>query len=452
MNKIQKVGSLFIVALIGLAILACRGTAPAPAASPTPAATATPTAIPPTPTPSCWIVCDVDAEQFSYSISCEEGPTTQSGETQVQRTFDTNGLTKTMALINQTLAYSGSGNTYVITGTVEVDNATNQVSYAISAFGGKIGAGGSTCQEGELKGMEEVEESTPATPEPTDEPGVLRLKAPADALSAWKGYAGKYVLYVNKDSGIHSFADLDGRNLYVEIIDLGFEEVLGDTGAFTRAGGIEMPVMLQNNDIFKDQYLADKEAVAWVTPAITARFGFDTNPDLLRLEFEEGEEMAAAVTAKTAEPAATPTPEKPAEPELTATPAAGMVKLLVSHSPNPSRVKAGGASGNGYTCNYETSVIAVGGDVQIEGFQANFLVNNQWKPSPSNNGQPWSVDDFADWYSCPGGLIHEGQECSDPSNWTGQSTSAAKQVKWIYWGVTSSGEHVEGEAIVECVP
>jgi WD40 repeat protein len=126
--------------------------------------------------------------------------------------------------------------------------------------------------------------------------------------------------------------------------------------------------------------------------------------------------------------------------------------LEVTHYPNPAKFQPGGASGGAYTCAYKTSVKAIGAGVRIEKFGMYFWENNQWVHSTSNNGQPWSPEEFANWYSCPGAYIGPGQECSDPNNWNGADTPNLTKGKWYYIGVDDNGNEVQGEAVIECQP
>ena len=127
-------------------------------------------------------------------------------------------------------------------------------------------------------------------------------------------------------------------------------------------------------------------------------------------------------------------------------------QLEVTYNPDPAKFQPGGASGGPYTCAYKTTVRAVGVGVRITKFGMYFLENNHWVHSPSNNGQPWSPQDFSDWYSCPGAYIGAGQACSDPNNWSGADTPNPSQGKWYYLGVDDNGNEVQGEAIIECQP
>lgn len=125
--------------------------------------------------------------------------------------------------------------------------------------------------------------------------------------------------------------------------------------------------------------------------------------------------------------------------------------LIVTHSPNPARVRKGGHSGYAYTCAYTTTVKAVGGGVRIEEFGAYDWINDQWVLS-TFTGKPFTPKDFADWYSCPGAYIEAGQECTDPNNWTGGNAPFSDTSKWYFKGIDDNGNIVIGEAVVECQP
>ncbi|MGD2206421.1 MAG: hypothetical protein PVH17_06550, partial [Anaerolineae bacterium] len=80
------------------------------------------------------------------------------------------------------------------------------------------------------------------------------------------------------------------------------------------------------------------------------------------------------------------------------------VHLVVEHDPNPAKFEAGGNSGYAYTCDYMTTVQAVGGGVRIEKFGMYFWRNGQWELNST-----YSQEDFAEWYACPGAYITPGQ-------------------------------------------
>ncbi len=176
--------------------------------------------------------------------------------------------------------------------------------------------------------------------------------------------------------------------------------------------------------------------------------------------------QASQWQAKWVSPLPTGAPKTPEEAptttqlEVTASPtsipktpegAPATVQLGVTHYPNPAKFEPGGASGYAYTCAYKTSVKAIGAGVRIEKFDMYFWENDQWVSS-SNNGQPWSPENFADWYSCPGAYISPDQECSDPNNWNGTDTPSLTKGKWYYIGVDDNGHEVQGEAVIECQP
>jgi len=94
--------------------------------------------------------------------------------------------------------------------------------------------------------------------------------------------------------------------------------------------------------------------------------------------------------------------------------------------------------------------------VVIEEFDIYFWQGGKWVKYQ----QPFSSNDFADWYSCPGAYISPDQECTDPYNWTSTDTldfssgdsNDFSKAKWVYVGVDDNGNRVKGEAIIECKP
>jgi len=121
--------------------------------------------------------------------------------------------------------------------------------------------------------------------------------------------------------------------------------------------------------------------------------------------------------------------------------------LVITHNPNPAEFQPGENGESPYMCYYKTTVHAVGKGVHIKAFRAYFWEDGQWKHSSSNNGKPWSSNDFSEWYSCSDAYIPPNEDCSDPTNWNG---SYAK-VKWYYQGIDDDGKNVTGEQIIECI-
>ena len=123
------------------------------------------------------------------------------------------------------------------------------------------------------------------------------------------------------------------------------------------------------------------------------------------------------------------------------------VGLQVTHSPNPVKAQLGGRSGNRYTWVFKTSVWTVGEPVTITEFGAFAWHKGRWV-SATFTGKPFTPEDFADWYSCPGAKI-AGDTYSDPANWGGDSVLRDGKALWYFVGTTPDGKKVKGEAIIE---
>jgi len=129
------------------------------------------------------------------------------------------------------------------------------------------------------------------------------------------------------------------------------------------------------------------------------------------------------------------------------------VGIRVTHTPNPVKAQVRGRSGQHYTWLYETRVAAISEDVTITEFGALF------RKQPLGNWElrtiydrPFRPAEFADWYACPGALIHAGTACVDPSNYTGGDQRSEIETRWYFIGKTRSGQLVKGEEIVRGTP
>lgn len=125
--------------------------------------------------------------------------------------------------------------------------------------------------------------------------------------------------------------------------------------------------------------------------------------------------------------------------------------LKVLHTPDKVRADHDGRSGRAFTWSYKTSVAATNGSVVIVEFGAFVWHKDKWVFS-NFTGKPFTSNDFADWYSCTGAKLVEGQEFSDGSNWSGGDTLRASKMRWYFIGVTSDGHRVKGEAVIEILP
>jgi hypothetical protein len=124
------------------------------------------------------------------------------------------------------------------------------------------------------------------------------------------------------------------------------------------------------------------------------------------------------------------------------------VGLKVTHSPNPVKARLSGRSGQRYSWIFATSVEALGEAVTITEFGAFGWSEGRWAFA-NFTGEPFSPDDFADWYSCPGAKINAGTTYTDPNNWRGADVLSPGKSLWYFVGVTADGKKVKGEAVVE---
>jgi len=123
--------------------------------------------------------------------------------------------------------------------------------------------------------------------------------------------------------------------------------------------------------------------------------------------------------------------------------------LMVVHTPDKVRAERGGSSGRAFTWTYKTSVTATNGSATVKEFGAFDWHDGMWMVPP---GKPFTADNFAAWYSCPGAKLAEGQVFSDSSNWSGGDALRGGKMKWYFIAVTADGRKVKGEAIVGILP
>ena len=125
--------------------------------------------------------------------------------------------------------------------------------------------------------------------------------------------------------------------------------------------------------------------------------------------------------------------------------------LKVVQTPEKVLAVHDGRSGHAFTWLYKTSVTATNGSVVIKEFGSFVWQNGKWVFSNFTR-KPFTSEDFADWYSCPGATLVEGREFFDGSNWTGGDTLREGKMLWYFIGVTTDGRRVKGEAVVEILP
>lgn len=122
---------------------------------------------------------------------------------------------------------------------------------------------------------------------PTPSLDVLSLTAPEAVVELWKSWNGKYVIYAHRDVGIQEIGDLDGMVLFIALINVAMDDVMGDAAAFMNASGVELSFSIQNNvNIYKSQLLEDTAHIGFMIPEVAAEYHLKDNDSLVRLEFE----------------------------------------------------------------------------------------------------------------------------------------------------------------------
>ena len=136
----------------------------------------------------------------------------------------------------------------------------------------------------------------------------------------------------------------------------------------------------------------------------------------------------------------------PKEKELASLP----VGIDVAHDPSPVKARPGGRSGRKYTWLHGTTVRSKGGRLVVQEFGAFSWDGRRWVFS-TITGKPFTAQDFADWYSCPGAVLEPSKGYIDPNNYTGGDDLTAHKSKWYFIATNEKGERVKGEAVIEAV-
>lgn len=64
------------------------------------------------------------------------------------------------------------------------------------------------------------------------------------------------------------------------------------------------------------------------------------------------------------------------------------------------------------------------------------------------SGEPFSKDDFADWYGGPGAVAGPEAPCTDPRNWSRAAKLKTRRARWQFIGTRADGTRVKGEAVL----
>jgi hypothetical protein len=108
-----------------------------------------------------------------------------------------------------------------------------------------------------------------------------------EVIDLWSAWDGKYVLCAHREAAIQEFGDLNGMDLFIALIRVGFENVMDDAIAFMSAGGIEMNLVLQNNvPAYRPQFFESAARVGFMVPEVAVDCGLEENESVVRIEFE----------------------------------------------------------------------------------------------------------------------------------------------------------------------
>lgn len=101
-----------------------------------------------------------------------------------------------------------------------------------------------------------------------------------------------------------------------------------------------------------------------------------------------------------------------------------------------------------YTWWYKTTVSATDGPVTIEQFGGFVWQDGKWVAG-TVTGKPFTAEQFAEWYSCPKGVLKADKAYSDPTNWDSRPELKAGKTRWYFIGTDAKGRRVRGDAVVE---
>ncbi len=139
-----------------------------------------------------------------------------------------------------------------------------------------------------------------------------------------------------------------------------------------------------------------------------------------------------------------PAPMDPKEREISSLP----FGIEVTHDPPRPKARTGLPSGAKYTWVFATTVKATREAVTVQEFGALVWHEGRWVFT-NFTGKPFTSQDFAEWYACPGARLEPGVSYVDPRNWTAADGLGESRTKWYFIGTTDGGERVRGEATME---
>lgn len=124
--------------------------------------------------------------------------------------------------------------------------------------------------------------------------------------------------------------------------------------------------------------------------------------------------------------------------------------IHVRHTPQAVGARRGGRSGYQYTWLFQTHVGTLDEAIKVEEFGAFDWFWGKWRFS-NHTGRPFTTEDFADWYSCPNGILLPGRIYTDPTNWNGSEGLAQAKSLCYFIGTNSHGVRVKGTSQIVCL-
>ncbi len=109
--------------------------------------------------------------------------------------------------------------------------------------------------------------------------------------------------------------------------------------------------------------------------------------------------------------------------------------FVVSHTPNPVYLsELSKLDGYRYSWIYKTTVSSKQ-ELKIVAFGAFNQIDGNWYFS-NYTGEPFTTENFENWYSCPNSIINRKVSCSDDGNWSASNeiTGATSVGVWYFIG------------------
>lgn len=121
--------------------------------------------------------------------------------------------------------------------------------------------------------------------------------------------------------------------------------------------------------------------------------------------------------------------------------------IQVRHDPASPQASAESVGKWSYKWSYATTVSSLNGRVEIKEFGMLSKVGDNWSFA-NVTGAPFTAEDFASWYGCPGGVLEAARPYSDRTNWSAAAKLEDGVHLWYYIGIDEQGKRVQGQAEV----